>query len=48
LFQKDFIVQQRNVFYRLFSIFLFFNRGFKKENVEEDERANLPDLPIQE
>ena len=30
------------------SIFLFFNRGFKKENVEEDERANLPDLPIQE
>lgn len=30
------------------SIFLFFNRGFEKENVEEDERANLPDLPIQE
>ena len=29
------------------SIFLFFNRGFEKENVEEDERANLPDLPIQ-
>lgn len=30
------------------SIFLFFNHGFKKENFEEDERANLPDLPIQE
>ncbi len=29
------------------SIFLFFNRGFEKENVEEDGRANLPDLPIQ-
>lgn len=29
------------------AIFLFFNRGFEKANVKEDERAKLPDLPIQ-
>ena len=29
------------------AIFLFFNRGFENEDVEEDERVNLPDSPIQ-
>ena len=29
------------------AIFLFFNRGFEKANVKEDERTNLPDSHIQ-